>query len=55
VIFVPEKKCCVQKFQDASCTFEIRAVFGDKITLDEILAQRALQEPKTLDLKEETT
>jgi len=46
-----EKKYFVQEYQDASCTFEIRAVFGDKISLDEILSQRALREAKTLDLK----
>ena len=51
---MPEKNYVVQEFRDSSCTFEIRAMFGDKITLDEILAQRALREAQTLDFKEET-
>jgi len=52
--FMSEKKYFVQEFQDNSCTFEIRAVFSNKISLEEILSQRALREAKTLDFKEET-
>ena len=52
--FLSENQYFNQEYQDTSGIFEIRAMFGDQISLEEILAQRALREDETLDLKEET-
>jgi len=42
--FMFEKKYFVQKYQDTSCIFEIRAMFGNQTSLETILAERALKE-----------
>ncbi|MDR0530671.1 MAG: hypothetical protein LBG83_01195 [Oscillospiraceae bacterium] len=44
----------VQEFQDASCTYEIRAVFGDQIKLEEILSARALRNLHAEDMGKES-
>jgi len=44
----------VQEFQDATCTYEIRAVFGDSIRLEEVLAERVLRGSNTPEKSEET-
>jgi hypothetical protein len=52
--FMPENSYVVQEYRDTSCTYEIRAVFSNNVMLEEILVRRVIQNPETLDFKEET-
>jgi hypothetical protein len=47
------KQCYVQVLEDTSCTYEIRAIFSDKIFLAEVLAERVLRD-RNSPKKEET-